>query len=287
MNMTRVEIEKLKGPALCWIIGDYTENVDIRENPPRVVLIDGAGNDVQYRPDTDWAQGGPLLARYWSEIREYYPDPADWPHGDAANELLPWALRIIVGIIYPGDVYAQVPSLLVPQDIAPSEKYSEMLRPTNDLYGPELDWAVMLADGWIPHNMRTGTMLDQRRSGDIKRVGPAATSISLNEYHSPSTRAEHGQDLIARHLIGTTFGKSLGKWIGALPDSKDGQYGNTNLVAACRAFVAAKLGQAVNVPVSLGNGYWRQCSAPDCWMCNGTGVDPTGYICTGIEDLPF
>lgn len=129
---------------------------------------------------------------------------------------------------------------------------------TQDLIGPALDWAVMQAvhgDGpdWMVNAGVFGYLsLSQDRVG--------MDGIDEQEVfhpYTPSTDWEHGGSLIEKHAI-TLAPYSMNSkgspsyWV-AEPwgDCPIPIHGDTALIAACRAIVAAKLGDTVSVPKEL------------------------------------
>jgi len=107
---------------------------------------------------------------------------------------------------------------------------------TSELTGPALDWAVAEAEGLKPSKNWTGM------------------------YYRPSTDWSVTGDLIDRHNIwfssdGDNHIASLPPHLmsGVYPDDIDADFpsGPTKLTAACRAIVASKLGDTVEVPEQL------------------------------------
>ena len=100
---------------------------------------------------------------------------------------------------------------------------------TSELTGPALDWAVAtceLPDGW-----------------------PAA-EIVLGEATDYSTDWSQGGPIIEREMLTVGPAKHQGYMAWAWP-KEQGFWGDTPLIAACRCFVASKLGDEVDVPEDL------------------------------------
>ncbi|MGQ7956485.1 phage protein NinX family protein [Pseudomonas sp. SP16.1] len=123
---------------------------------------------------------------------------------------------------------------------------SEMIEvKTADLTGPALDWAVGIAVGGVQKPLQFADNID----------APFWDAwIFPDEYActrwSPSTEWHQGGRLIDQHLPLFTFcrGQVRAEMIGKVA------LGDTYLIAACRAIVAAKLGESVSVPSSLVEG---------------------------------
>lgn len=122
---------------------------------------------------------------------------------------------------------------------------------TADLIGPALDWAVANAAGWPveikPHgqysNASTGHKLKARsyRLWMVSDVDP--------EECTPSSDWSQGGPLIEKHTSTVTHAAYDAGWW-AHSGNHIGE-GKTPLIAACRAIVAAKLGDVVGVPTEL------------------------------------
>ena len=99
---------------------------------------------------------------------------------------------------------------------------------TADLIGPALDWAVAKADGWDFSKEYYRIMVQGYcPSTDWSQGGPLIDKH--NAYHH---RDQRGQ---------------ITAWVEGFRSYK----GETRLIAACRAIVAAKLGDVVQVPEEL------------------------------------
>jgi hypothetical protein len=106
---------------------------------------------------------------------------------------------------------------------------------THELTGSALDWAVAEADGT-----------------PIYRSGKTMTRMDMdgNVYWQPSTDWSQGGPIIEREgieLLCEGFGF---RWV-AMPQKGPEWRGPTPLIAAMRCYVAAKLGDEVNVPEGL------------------------------------
>lgn len=116
------------------------------------------------------------------------------------------------------------------------------------LEGSALDWAVATAAG--AYGVATGT--DDLLGNKIWAV-PGFSNMRWDDW-TPSTDWSQGGPLIDLHI------EQVEKMSGANPvrawcadTAKDERYmfGPTLLVAACRAIVAAKLGEVVEIPAEL------------------------------------
>ncbi|WP_074250413.1 phage protein NinX family protein [Pseudomonas aeruginosa] len=111
---------------------------------------------------------------------------------------------------------------------------------TCDLEGPTLDWAVAVIEGY-------DLMKHPFRRAYIPNFGYCD--------YSPSTNWTFGGPLITKFLI--EFRVEHERTICSyLCDANgmyisDGSYGDTYLIAACRAIVTDKLGETVSVPAEL------------------------------------
>ncbi|ERU66888.1 TPA: DUF2591 family protein [Pseudomonas aeruginosa 7D9A] len=111
---------------------------------------------------------------------------------------------------------------------------------TCDLEGPALDWAVAVIEGY-------DLMKHPFRRAFIPNFGYCD--------YSPSTNWNFGGPLITKFLIEFTV-EHARTICSLLCDENgmyisDGSYGETHLIAACRAIVRAKLGETVSVPAEL------------------------------------
>ncbi len=103
---------------------------------------------------------------------------------------------------------------------------------TSELTGAALDWAVAKAEG--------------------KEMKAWRTYKRLNQVNYTTDWAQGGaiieQERINLHCGDGTWGVKEGIWEASHPDSLYVQRGNTPLEAAMRVYVAAKLGDEVEVP---------------------------------------
>ena len=116
---------------------------------------------------------------------------------------------------------------------------------TADLIGPALDWAAAMAEGGKSERPQDGQF---SFDGVHYLCGPKRFEGS--RFYSPSTDWSHGGPLIYKHrvLFDQAFGVFVATIPGVLPANSAGK---THLIAACRAIVAAKLGDTVQVPAEL------------------------------------
>lgn len=108
-EFVEVKISDLTGAALDWATGiadgrevharaRCCQAYVVWADPFTITLPDRpVFHDKSYRkwePSTDWATGGPLLAKNFQVICGMYPSTDMWP--TVHNQLLPWAMRAIV-----------------------------------------------------------------------------------------------------------------------------------------------------------------------------------------------
>jgi hypothetical protein len=128
---------------------------------------------------------------------------------------------------------------------------------TAELVGPALDWAVAMAEFWEADRPQDG----QIRKGDVYMlVGPfRLIGLGVDKFYSPSTNWAQGGPLIDKHSIDfNTQGVDVdgSQLIEATAQDFEcmecwSAEGETRLIAACRAIVSAKFGDAVKVPAEL------------------------------------
>jgi hypothetical protein len=136
---------------------------------------------------------------------------------------------------------------------------------TADLIGPALDWAVAKAEGLQANwDSRQGVFVVTDSFGSLFGwINPKGPDY-LEDY-APSSYWNSCGPLIDKHDIGLTTGDAptemglAGNVVTAMMvRSSDfmafAQHGPTRLVAACRAIVAAKLADEVQVPAELVQG---------------------------------
>lgn len=106
---------------------------------------------------------------------------------------------------------------------------------TAELIGPALDWATAKA---------SGTKIDDSRGNELRiDIAPGFQSTWV-----PSVNWYQGGPLIDRLIVVITK-QADGKWWAH--GGNDLGTGSTALIAACRAIVAANLGDTVSVPKEL------------------------------------
>lgn len=114
---------------------------------------------------------------------------------------------------------------------------------TADLIAPALDWAVGEVEGeWLdePYHLR---LSDDRIWCNNHSYG-----------YCPSTDWSQGGPLIEKHGVAFLVEQNFDEpdaWVAVIRDDEAVARGETHLIAACRAIVAAKLGDVVSVPVEL------------------------------------
>lgn len=130
---------------------------------------------------------------------------------------------------------------------------------TAELAGPALDWAVAEAEGiqrfvmgtdW-PGNSAVDDAADRDRVVICNLIGRLVVARGgwSNEW-KPSASWAQGGPLIYKHRMSFWGGEN---YVYAVCAGCEG-YGLTHLIAACRAIVAAKLGDTVRVPAALTEG---------------------------------
>ncbi|MGY3911040.1 phage protein NinX family protein [Aeromonas piscicola] len=127
---------------------------------------------------------------------------------------------------------------------------------TAELVGPALDWAVANVEAMpVKHDPmgfgRTENggfwVWGDSISGPMLKIGSAS---KLG--YSPSTNWELGGPLRDKYDVGIEPGVPDGLPYAYVPGREiDGSRGETALIALCRAIVAAKLGDVVQVPAEL------------------------------------
>lgn len=140
---------------------------------------------------------------------------------------------------------------------------------TAELSGAALDWAVAIAaEAWkSAHTLYPTMTLDPSFSGVEARPYPrgkfgsslmTCVLVPNNPFRQdpqafcPSIEWSHGGPLIKEYAIGFV-GHDADNWLAffAPEDKAHEGIGSTHLIAACRAIVAAKLGDSVMVPREL------------------------------------
>lgn len=112
---------------------------------------------------------------------------------------------------------------------------------TVDLTGPALDWAIAQIEG-----------VEVAIAAPHYGTGWRVYKPNFGGKYSPSTEWAFGGPLIAKHAIGFV-GHDADNWLAfsSPADSTHQGIGPTHLIAACRAIVAAKLGDTLQVPREL------------------------------------
>lgn len=130
---------------------------------------------------------------------------------------------------------------------------------TAELAGPALDWAVAEAEGiqrfvmgndW-PGNSAVDDAADRDRVVICNLIGRLVVARGgWSDEWKPSASWAQGGPLIDKHRMSFWGGEN---YVYAVCAGGEG-YGLTHLIAACRAIVAAKLGDTVRVPATLTEG---------------------------------
>lgn len=114
---------------------------------------------------------------------------------------------------------------------------------TAELTGPALDWAVAKA---------TGETLGGESIQDGYILVGLGVDGDLQRKFSPSTEWSQGGPLRDSYDVGIEPGTPNGPPYAYVPGRDlEGSFGETALIALCRAIVAAKLGDVVQVPKEL------------------------------------
>lgn len=121
---------------------------------------------------------------------------------------------------------------------------------TADLVGAPLDWAVAMAEGYKQDTENHLTIISPRGVFTSVSIRGAAEGFGFR----PSTNWDQGGPLIEKHMVSLHCPQHDGDfWAAWITDNdKDvAQGAEQALPAACRAIVAAKLGDTVQVPKEL------------------------------------
>lgn len=127
--------------------------------------------------------------------------------------------------------------MMAPENSQATGRVVEMQ--VSGLVGPALDWAV-----WFAVNGEPGEACRTRK----------LIFTADRTYWQPSEGWAQGGPLIASHQIELSWDGVDGKalwWKATHQDIVQFQMGETPLIAACRAIVAAHLGEVVSVPAEL------------------------------------
>lgn len=124
---------------------------------------------------------------------------------------------------------------------------------TSELEGAALDWAVAQADGFpVQYSKRLGVHVQK-----TMQVSADPSYIRMGSRYQPSTDWSQGGPLIDKYQIEFRYVSDeivravLATGAAFIPTPFG--TGQTHLIAACRAIVAAKLGETVSVPAELLN----------------------------------
>lgn len=120
---------------------------------------------------------------------------------------------------------------------------------TSELIGPALDWAVVIAKGVRPADIRVtkGRIYRWSRDNDGRLTGSYMTGPEF----LPSSMWGSGGPIIEREGVQLHVTESRAEWIGSCWGYSGQQYGPTPLIAAMRCYVASKLGDEVDIPKEL------------------------------------
>ena len=130
---------------------------------------------------------------------------------------------------------------------------------TEDLIDMALDWAVAKAEYDIELELHAVCCGNGEWGGNPAEP-PECCGVPVHEMYycgfrwSPSTDWNQGGPLLERYIIDLSFTYGgPGFYVRHCDKSCDGdqQYGDTALIAVCRAVVFAKLGNVVSVPAEL------------------------------------
>ncbi|WP_259469836.1 DUF2591 domain-containing protein [Pseudomonas syringae] len=118
---------------------------------------------------------------------------------------------------------------------------------TADLVGAALDWAVAIAVGCQE--------ISATSAGVTCIYGMPDGDTCWTNLYQPSTDWSHGGPLIEKYRVDLILERD--GLVGAYLNDEEGypqtddSYGPTQLIAACRAIVAHKIGDTVSVPKEL------------------------------------
>ena len=123
---------------------------------------------------------------------------------------------------------------------------------TQDLSGAALDWAVLFANCGDGPDWR---LID----GELFLIGLVDVRVGMDgigqqetiDPFQPSTRWKDGGPLIEKFKIGFGVYSDAFFAVVGLNEMSGAENGSTHLIAACRAIVAANLGDTVRVPKEL------------------------------------
>lgn len=109
---------------------------------------------------------------------------------------------------------------------------------TSELIGPALDWAVAKAEGLDCGLWKKGS-------------APGYCVIIKSTFFCPATKWSDCGPLFEKYMIGFVVYSDAYFAVVARNEMHGYENGPTHLIAACRAIVAAKLGDTVSVPKEL------------------------------------
>lgn len=131
---------------------------------------------------------------------------------------------------------------------------------TSELIGAALDWAVGLADRReleLPSGVPGRTGVVWCEPFEVKLEGKVIGHDKARRYWSPSTDWSQGGPLIGKHgfdfeWIGSDWhGKPIKQFCANGYDLAAEGWGDTHLIAACRAIVISKFGSEIQIPAEL------------------------------------
>lgn len=125
---------------------------------------------------------------------------------------------------------------------------------TSELTGAALDWAVAQCEDFKK------VYVYPAWSNKHGAYGPAQVMVSVEKNSSydycPSTNWNQAGPIIEREKVSATFfpdgaHPEGGAWLAYALEYPHEEYGPTPLIAACRCYVASKLGDEVEIPEEL------------------------------------
>lgn len=116
----------------------------------------------------------------------------------------------------------------------------------SELQGAALDLAVAMAEGYK-------WMIEFGAYGSRSRVVAELPDPSVDRemVYRPSIDWSQGGPLIEANKIAVHYDFEDGEWIATVLNLEEWMDGKTPLIAACRAIVASKLGDVVQIPDEL------------------------------------
>lgn len=117
---------------------------------------------------------------------------------------------------------------------------------TSELIGPALDWAVAKCEGYSPLNhSHLATVMVERKNARGVMQPEHITNLRF------STEWWSGGPIIERERIEVRPGEKNEGWFASIHSAWMFMPGPTALIATMRVFVAAKLGDEVEIPEEL------------------------------------